>query len=306
MKHVLAALRANGPMSNRDFEGTGGAIQWTYRGRKDSAVALYYLWLLGEVMITSRRGFDRIYDLTERVVPAEFNHTASTRDAEDFFARKTIARVNMLRAKRFGYTWKYAIEREVTPAEAERKLAEMVEKNIVARLKVEGSKEDWLVLAENISLLDELEAERVPAAWTPLGPTTQDEVTFLAPLEWASGRAQQNFDFEYKWEVYVPAEKRRWGYYVLPILYGDDLVARLDPKLNRKTNTLHILGFWSEPDAPIKDPAFAEALGRGLLRFKEFVGAKKVDVKGIKPVALRKHVQKICESHLSAWKNELK
>ena len=71
------------------------------------------------------------------------------------------------------------------------------------------------------------------------------------------------FDFDYKWEVYVPAEKRRWGYYVLPILYGDDLVARLDPKLDRTTMTLEIKGFWHEDDAPVKDAEFAQALANG-------------------------------------------
>ena len=100
------------------------------------------------------------------------------------------------------------------------------------------------------------------------------------------------FDFECKWEVYVPAPKRRWGYYVLPILYGDDLVARLDPKLDRAMMTLEIKGFWQEDDTPVKDPAFADALAKGLIRFAKLVGAKKVDVSVIKPNSLRKHAQK--------------
>ena len=80
--------------------------------------------------------------------------------------------------------------------------------------------------------------------------------------------------------------QRRWGYYTLPILYGDDLVARLDPKLDRKTNTLHILGFWLEDDAP-KDEAFANALGRGLARFAKLVGAKQVEMDAIQPRRLQ-------------------
>ena len=102
----------------------------------------------------------------------------------------------------------------------------------------------------------------------------------------ARGRAKQVFDFEYLWEVYKPVHQRRWGYYTLPILYGDDLVARLDPKLDRKTNTLHILGFWLEDDAP-KDEAFANALGRGLARFAKFVGAQRVEMDAIQPRRLQ-------------------
>jgi uncharacterized protein YcaQ len=86
--------------------------------------------------------------------------------------------------------------------------------------------------------------------------------------------------------VYKPVHQRKWGYYTLPILYGDDLVARLDPKFDRTTNTLHILGFWLEEDAP-KDIVFIEALANGLNRFATMINAKKIDLSGVKPVALR-------------------
>ena len=95
----------------------------------------------------------------------------------------------------------------------------------------------------------------------------------------------------------MPAPKRRWGYYVLPILYGDDLVARFDPKLDRKTMTLEILGFWHEDDAPVKDVAFADALAKGLVRFARFLDAKKIKTNAIRPTELRKHVENVlCES----------
>ena len=116
----------------------------------------------------------------------------------------------------------------------------------------------------------------------------------MAPLEIVSarGRAKEVFGFDYIWEVYKPLELRRWGYYTLPILYGDNLVARLDPKLERKTGTLVINGFWLEDDAPADDPAFADALGKGLARFAAFVGARQVDVTAIQPQKLQDHIQK--------------
>jgi uncharacterized protein YcaQ len=292
MEETLAALQANGAMSNRDFTGNG-LSQWSYRGRKDSAVALFYLWLLGDVMITNRKGFDRVYDLSERVAPREYNFSAPIAEAEDFFARKTIAMLNLMRAKRFRVGWQGAIERDVTVEEAEEKLSALTEAGVVSQLKVEGSAEDWLVLTEDMSLLDSLEAGHTPALWQPTESSTEDEVTFLAPLEIVSarGRAKQVFDFEYIWEVYKPVHQRRWGYYTLPILYGDDLVARLDPKLDRKTNTLHILGFWLEDDTP-DDEAFASALGRGIVRFAKLVGAKRVMVDSIQPRRLKTQVRK--------------
>jgi len=170
---------------------------------------------------------------------------------------------------------------------------QLVENNTVSRVRVEGSKDGFLILNSNQPHLSDLEAGRIPKAWKPKGPTTEEEVTFLAPLEIVSarGRAKKVFDFEYLWEVYKPVHLRRWGYYTLPILYGDDLVARLDPKLDRTTNTLHILGFWLEDDAP-KDEAFANALSNGLKRFADMIGAEKIDLSGVKPVKLRSYLKK--------------
>jgi uncharacterized protein YcaQ len=79
---------------------------------------------------------------------------------------------------------------------------------------------------------------------------------------------------------------------VLPILYGDDLVARLDPKLDRKTMTLHINGFWLEEEAPVDEPAFADALGKGLARFAFFVEARQVEMEANTPRKLREHLRK--------------
>jgi uncharacterized protein YcaQ len=80
---------------------------------------------------------------------------------------------------------------------------------------------------------------------------------------------------------------------VLPILYGDDLVTRLDSKLDRETMTLQIKGFWLEDDAPVKDVEFANAFGRGLVRFAKFLDAKRINVASIHPPRLRKQVQTV-------------
>ena len=92
----------------------------------------------------------------------------------------------------------------------------------------------------------------------------------------------------------MPAPKRRWGYYVLPILYGDDLVARLDPKLDRTTMTLEIKGFWNEHHAV----QFADVLALGFIRFAKFVDAKNMNLTGIRPLSLRKHVQAVVRKNL--------
>ena len=292
MKQVREALRVNGPMGNRDFK--GNKAMDSYRGGKDTSVALYALWITGEVMVHHRNGFDRIYDLTERVAPSEFNTSAPEAEAEDFFARKTVSFLGLMREKRWRVSFSDYIWRKVDMKEAAERLSLLYEQKVIAPVRIEGSKENWIILSEDLPALETLEAGKVPSAWTPLGSSTQDEVTFVAPLEIVSarGRAKQVFDFEYIWEVYKPVEQRRWGYYVLPILYGDRLVGRLDPKLDRKSITLHINGFWLEEDAPVNEPAFADALGKGLAHFASFVEAQQIKIEAIVPRKLRDHVRK--------------
>ena len=287
VKHVLDELRERGPLGNRDFEGAKVSA-WSYRGRKEASIALFYLWLTGEVMITNRKGFDRIYDLRERVLPREFDFEVTDSEAEDFFIRKSIAFLGMARENIWRTDLSGYLNRDVPREEAKTRIESLIEQGVVARVRVENSKDSYLYLNSDQPHLSELEAGRIPKKWKPTGPSTQEEVTFLAPLEIVSarGRSKKVFDFEYLWEVYKPAHLRRWGYYTLPILYGDDLVARLDPKLDRKTNTLQILGFWLEDDAP-KDEAFASALANGLQRFAGMIGAQKFDLSGIKQTKLR-------------------
>jgi len=296
LDYLRDELRMNGPRGNRDFKGV--PVSGNYRGRKDTSIALYYLWLTGETMIHHREGFDRYYDLRERVAPPEFNYAASDEEAEDFFSTSSLSFLGLMREKRWRNSFSDDIWRNVDPDEAKEWLSKLYEEKIIVPVSIEGSKERWIALAEDLPLLEPLEAGQIPPAWEPLGPSAQDEVTFLAPLEIVSarGRAKQVFDFEYIWEVYKPVEQRRWGYYVLPILYGDDLVARLDPKLDRKSMTLHINGFWLEDDAPVNDPAFADALGKGLARFANFAEAKQVDIESIAPKKLQRHIQKYLAS----------
>jgi uncharacterized protein YcaQ len=290
---VRAELRERGPLGNRDF--AGNAVGPNYRGRKDTALALFDMWLSGELMIHHRDRFDRVYDFRENVAPRQFDFVASEQEAEDFFVRKSIAFMGLIREADLKTNLGYFLRHRLSPDEMKKLLERWVGQGRAMQVKVEGRNDKYLVLGEDVRLLKTLEAGKIPKAWHPIGPSTLDEVSFIAPLDIVSarGRAKKVFDFEYLWEVYKPLEQRRWGYYTLPILYGDDLVARLDPKLERTTMTLQIKGFWHEDDAPVKDPAFANALARGLLRFANFVEAKRINIASIRPLSLRKTVQKV-------------
>ena len=103
----------------------------------------------------------------------------------------------------------------------------------------------------------------------------------------ARGRAKPLFDFDYVWEVYKPAHQRRWGYYTLPVLWGDRLVARFDSKLDRSIDTLVINGLWLEDETLGRDEAFGQAMGLGMVRFARFLDAKRVDATAVPHRQLR-------------------
>ena len=298
-EQVRAELRARGPLGNRNLD--GNKVGWNYRGRKDTSLALFDMWLSGELMIHHREGFERVYDFRENIAPKEFDYVASEKEAEEFLTFKSMSFMGLFREGALRTSLQYDMYRKYTTAEVKDLLEGWLEAGKVIQVQVEGGRETYLVLAKEITALESLEKGKVPKGWNPKETTTLEEVTFLAPLDIVSarGRAKKLFGFEYLWEVYKPAHQRRWGYYTLPLLYGDDLVARLDPKLDRTTMTLEIKGFWHEDDAPVKDPAFADALAKGLIHFAKFVEAKKVDVSAIKPVGLRQYVKKVMGEQLA-------
>lgn len=285
---MRAILRERETVGNRDFKMTHRARTDHYRGRKDSAVALYYLWRIGEVMTHHREKFERVYALTEAVAPPHLIRESDAATVNRFLVRKEVAFSGLNRLTRQGETLWHAGDK----AAIARHVAALRDEGELIEVKVEGWGKPYYALRDDAPLLADLSAGRVPQAWRPLGPTTTDEAVFLAPLDPVSarGRAKRLFDFDYVWEVYKPAHQRKYGYYVLPVLWGDRLVARFDSKLDRTTNTLVILSFYLEDVALAGDDAFAEALARGFGRFARFLGADGIDAAAIEERLLRERV----------------
>ncbi len=280
---VRADLRERGPLGNRDFEG-GGRVR-AYRGRKETALAL---WITGEVMVHHRKGFERFYALREQVAPPEVERAVSEEETRTYFGRKSIATLGLTRKLDWIHSLKYCLNRDFPAAEAQELLEDLLARGVIVTVQVEGHKEPWYVLSEDLPALEGVRAGGCPPAWQPLGASNEEEMLFLAPLDMVSarGRAKKLFQFDYVWEVYKPMETRRWGYYNLPVLWGDRLVARLDPRLDRRSGTLRLMGFWPDEPALAADPAFRRAFHRGLERFGNFLGASSFDLTAL-PETLR-------------------
>jgi uncharacterized protein YcaQ len=282
---MRAILHERGLVSNRDFDMAVRTRTQSYRGRKDSALALYYLWRTGEVMTHHRENFERVYALTDKVAPAHLLYESSEAEADRFLIKKEVGFSGLSRISRTSDSW----QRGEPDRAAKKVLAAMLADGDLIEVQVAGWKAVHYALGSDAKLLRAVSAGRLPKAWTPLETTTTEEVVFLAPLDPVSarGRAKVLFGFDYVWEVYKPQPQRRFGYYTLPVLWGDRLVARFDSKLDRTTNTFVILGLWLEDQALGKDETFAEALARGLARFATFLGAARLDAKAIRKPRLR-------------------
>jgi uncharacterized protein YcaQ len=298
-EQVRAELRARGPLGNRDLDGKRVG-SWNYRGRKETSLALYDMWLCGELMMHHREGFGRVYDFRENIVPKELDYMAAEQEAQEFFLRKNISFMGLFRESVLRSALQYDLQQNYSRSEIDQLIGPQMEARRIDRVQIQGGRDTYLVLAEDIPVLESLEKGKVPKGWNPKETTTLEEVTFLSPLDIVSarGRAKKLFDFDYKWEVYTPAPQRRWGYYVLPVLYGDDLVARLDPKLDRKTGTLEIKGFWKEEDTPLDQADFTNAFAKGLVRFAKFIEARRVEVASIQPPKLRKKIETTLKAEL--------
>ncbi|NLG74105.1 MAG: hypothetical protein GX495_18950 [Chloroflexi bacterium] len=282
-------LRQREIVSNRDFDPATRTRMQSYRGRKDSSLALYYLWRTGEVMTHHRENFERVYALAEAVAPAHLFRESSPDEADRFLIRKEVCFAGLSRLNRTSD----AFFRGVPFSIARQIVDQMLAAGELIEVKVEGWRAVHYALASDSELLAELIAGRIPQAWIPLERTTQEEVVFLAPLDpvCARGRAKVLFGVDYVWEVYKPEHQRKFGYYALPVLWGDRLVARFDSRFDRSTGAFVILGFWLEDEALAGDEAFARALACGFSRFAAFLGASRMDTAAVSQPLLRQSIE---------------
>jgi uncharacterized protein YcaQ len=278
IERVRAEVRERGALASKDIE-PGVTHKSSWWSGKDTGRALYYLWTTGELMVKTRNGTGKVFDLRERLAPRKYDRVVKESAADDYFAVKAFHQLNITTVQEWRLWFAGLIDRKVGREEALERLSALERKGTLQRIFLqEDAREPRYLLGEDLPLIETLQTGRIPDAWQPLETTTDQEVSILAPLEIVSarGRAARIFDFDYVWEVYKPVHQRRWGYYTLPILYGDRLVARFDSKLERSRMTLLIKGFWLE-DGQKLNRHFNTALKAGFKRFMGFCGAEKIE-----------------------------
>ena len=282
MREVLAE---RGTVSNREFAAGTRVRVDNYRGRKDSALALHFLWRIGDAMIHHRDGFERVYALTESIAPTELIYETDPDVADDYLMLKLVGADGLAPMRTVGNF----MRRKVSASELAEWRRLKIDRGELVEVRVEGWRAPQVAVGADEPLLRELLDGRTPQAWQQLGPTTDDEATFLAPLDPVSarGRAKDLFGFQYVWEIYKPVELRRYGPYTLPILWGDRLVGRFDARMDRPTSTLVMNGLWLEDDGLGRDDTFAEAMRRGMARLIVFLKAGRIDARAVPQRTIR-------------------
>lgn len=275
-----------GPVANRDY--AGPPSRGSFRSEKNTARALRHLWLTGELMTYGRRGFERLYASHSDVAPVELQRTATPDEADDFFARKALALLGLATEREWAHRFRHFARRRSDPDEERRRLDELLSSGVAQQTQI-GDRSTHYLLSERAHLLEVVHSDSVPRSWRSPRADLQTEATFLPPLEFvtARGRAAKWFEFDYVWEVYKPAAKRRWGYYVMPILYGDRLVGRADLRMERSSRTLIVLHLWLERTVSSRDSDLLRAIGLGLRRLAEWAGGDSVHIEATSPPRLR-------------------
>jgi hypothetical protein len=270
---VLDEIRKRGPLSSRDIEHDATVDWWWGRKKRLVGASLEILSAMGILLVHHRVRSIRYFDLVERVLPPKIleapdPHPADE-DYQDWHVVRRIGSLGLAPASGAPEYWWAIMGVKGTAARAD-VLSRLSARGDVVPVAVDGvPKRLFFVRASDLPTLEAAgEPSTAPAA----------AATFIAPLDnvtWDRELLRQVFNFDYCWEIYKPKEKRAYGYYVLPVLYGDRFIARVEPIFDKKAHVLTLAGWWWEkgirPNAAMRD-----ALRTCVTEFAAYLGADRV------------------------------
>lgn len=263
---VIEAIRDRGPLSSIDFKHQD-------RIRSDWGIpttlaraALEILHAMGELVVDHRVGTRRAFDLTERLLPADLVSAPDPIDDSDYRAWQVLRRIGGLGLASPTASEYWLVRDQMKSRERQAILNRLVEAGELVAVAVEGLPDQRFFLRQaDLPTLEAVRSKR----------PSQPKASFIAPLDnlmWQRDLLRLIFDFDYIWEVYKPAAQRKYGYYVLPVLYGDRFVARFDPKFDRTSGELTIANWWWEDGVRVDDRMSA-ALVVCVREFMRYLGA---------------------------------
>jgi uncharacterized protein YcaQ len=265
IEDVRREIEARGPIAAGELS-IGGKGQGSWWGWSDGKRALEWLFWAGQVTTATRRGFERIYDLPERVLPSDILNTPtpSVEEAQRELLRLSIRALGIASERCLRDYFR------LEPQDAKARIPELVEAGDLITVTVEG----W----NGPVYLD-------PQARIPRRVEARALVSPFDPIVWERSRTERLFDFRYRIEIYTPAEKREFGYYCLPFVLGDKIVARVDLKADRAAGNLIVHSI--HPETSVAPDEIAPALGDELRLMAEWLNLGSITA----PKAWRKRLE---------------
>jgi uncharacterized protein YcaQ len=265
--HILNELRKKGPLLSREFEDktrVKGSLGWGSWG--DVSRMMFHLFLMGEVMVVGREGKQKLYGLSEDFLPSWVSKKKLSAEEVEYLAVQRSLRALGI-ANSSEISWHFLRKRYPNLKATMKQL--VADERIIPIDITDGplEKAQRYIHSDDVERLEELQSEE----WQP-------RVSLLSPFDnlfCDRARTKLLFNFDYTIEIYTPASKRKFGYYVLPILYGDKFIGRLDPFMDRKNGKLIIKAVYAERHAP-KDKDTSKEIRDSVEQLSEFLGAKEV------------------------------
>ncbi len=255
---VLDTIEERGPIYAKDIH-IGESIKHKWGQTKPSSATLDYLFQIGKIGVYSKKNTMKQYDLIERLI----HHSNAEDEFSDddsfieYYLLRRIKSMGLVSNKNGVHFSGLYIEKKENRVNF---LNKLIEKGIVTEIEIETLKDKYYMLTELLRLTNHI----------------VDRVSFLAPLDnmiWDRKILNDLFDFEYTWEVYTPKSKHKYGYYVLPILYGSQFVGRIEFELQRNSDPLIVKNIWYEEDFKVSKK-YEIALDKALLKFSKYLGAE--------------------------------
>ena len=270
LHEIRKVLDEKGPLSSIDLD-FDEVIDWAWAPTRVARAALESMYFGGELIIHHKRGTRKFYDFAHKHIPYGFrtglDPNISIEAYFEWHVKRRIGAMGLLWGRPsdawLGIHWMKSKER--TGA-----LLRLAEKGEIVAIKVEDIEDPLYLRKQDMSLLHEVLNREIQ----------EFRISFVAPLDnllWDRKMIKEIFAFEYIWEVYKPSLQRKYGYYVLPVLFGDQFVARFEPKFHKKTWVLEILNWWWEPHVFISED-LKKALTHSMLEFMGYLGATRMEL----------------------------
>lgn len=260
LDEIRAFVDKNGMTGTKDIS-IGEVRESRWGHKKLSSAALDYLYNKGELCVADKKGTQKYFDLTERVIPFDLNQTDEMTLEEflDWYIERRIRSLGCVWNKNGG-AWQghFLSDKEIRTTVLER----LLEKNIINEFQIEGISDTFFVCND----FDDFKTNR----------EQKDYARFIAPLDnimWDRTMLEKVFDFSYRWEVYTPVAKRKYGYYVIPVIYNNCFVARFEPEAVGKTGNFKIKNWWWE-EGILHDEKMINAIISEMYRFSEYLQAE--------------------------------